>query len=141
MTLRPDCTLYRRPEIIRLGVHGSLTSCPLLSARSISEPYRHVDSALLAMSVRVGYPDGEDGTLRKPCGRAGADADVERRLVAEGERLPDTCDHYRASCVARISYSIPSRRSRLRWAFFADDSLCGLHSRQPARRCLGRPRL
>ena len=85
---------------------------------------------------------GEDRTLRKPRERARAEAgsDVTRRRVADDEGLRDTYDD-RASSVARISCSIASRRSRLRSAFFADESLCGLHSRQPARRCLGRPRL
>jgi transposase InsO family protein len=79
---------------------------------------------------------GEDRTLRKPRGRAGADAELEVE-----DRLGRNACGYRASCVARSSCSIALRRSRLRSAFFADDSLCGLHSRQPARRCLGRPRL
>jgi len=85
---------------------------------------------------------GEERTLRKPRGRASADAGpgVERRPAADDDRLREAYD-YRASRVARSSWSIASRRPRLRSTFFADDSLCGLHSRQPARRCLGRPRL
>ena len=50
------------------------------------------------------------------------------RLVAKDEKLRDACD-YRPSCAARSSCSIASRRPRLRSAFLADDSLCGLHSR------------
>jgi hypothetical protein len=84
----------------------------------------------------------EGRTLRKPRVRACAEADpdVTRRQVAHDERLRETYE-YRASCAARISCSIASRRPRLRGAFFADDSLWDLHRRQPARRCLGRPRV
>lgn len=84
---------------------------------------------------------GENRTLRKPHGRSGAETEsCVSGAGAVDERLRKT-HAYRASCVARSSCSIASRRPRLRSAFFADDSLCGLHNRQPARRCLGRPRL
>ena len=86
---------------------------------------------------------GEGRTLGTPRGHVSDEADpgVARRQVADGERLCGDTYNYRASCVARNSCSIAWRRPRLRSAFFADDSLCGLHSKQPARRCLGLPRL
>ncbi len=60
-----------------------------------------------------------------------------------GYRLPGPVGPGYRICayVARNSWRSASRRPCLRSAFFSDGSFCGLQSRQPARRCLGRLRL
>jgi hypothetical protein len=68
-----------------------------------------------------------------PAGTARAVPWLPRRTLRPGYRG--------RACVAWSSWRSASRRLRLRSAFFSDGSFCGLQSRQPARRCLGRLRL
>lgn len=116
---------------VRLS-HGRVAGVYALCAALGGVHYRTQPAILLAQFASAGSSPGigdrADGA---------AQPGVERRLVA----MPAGASDHRASCVARNSCSIASRRPRLRSAFFDDDSLCGLHSKQPARRCLGRPRL
>jgi hypothetical protein len=116
---------------VRLS-HGRVAGVYALCAALGGVHYRTQPAILLAQFASAGSSPGigdrADGA---------AQPGVERRLVA----MPAGASDHRASCVARNSCSIASRRPRLRSAFFDDDSLCGLHSKQPARRCLVRPRL